>query len=443
MNMKNNQWRTVFCILFAMMIGFSFAGVSVVSAEAVKTEDSELCITCHTQSSPSIVASWEKSSHAEAGIGCYECHQAQTDDADAIEHYGEKLIAVLVTPKDCGRCHAAETEEFLGSHHAKAGEILNSLDNYLGEVVEGFPASVSGCQQCHGGKIEVEEGGELSSKTWPNFGIGRINPDGTSGACSACHNRHKFSVAQARAPENCGKCHLGPDHPQMEVYEESKHNIAYRASEDEMNMDADSWVVGVDYSGGPTCATCHMSATRKQKVTHDIGLRSSWNLRAAVSSKTEDWEKKRAAMQDVCAACHSAKYVTKFYEQLDAGVELYNEKFAKPSKAIMGKLKEAEKIDPTPFNEKIEWAYWYLWHHEGRRARTGLAMMGPDYVQWHGFYDIAERFYFELVPEAEHLLPGVTKEIMDRPEHKWFSGTMTKEERDKFTEYYRKRYGSE
>ena len=70
-------------------------------------------------------------------------------------------------------------------------------------------------------------------------------------------------------------------------------------------------------------------------------------------------------------------------------------------------------------------------------------MMGPDYVQWHGLYDIAERFYFEWVPEAEHLLPGVTKDIMDRPEHTWVSGGMTKEERAEFTEYYRKRYGTE
>jgi len=26
-----------------------------------------------------------------------------------------------------------------------------------------------------------------------------------------------------------------------------------------------------------------------------------------------------------------------------------------------------------------------MWHHEGRRARMGTAMMGPDYAWWHGF----------------------------------------------------------
>jgi hypothetical protein len=29
-------------------------------------------------------------------------------------------------------------------------------------------------------------------------------------------------------------------------------------------------------------------------------------------------------------------------------------------------------------------------HHEGRRARHGAAMMGADYTQWHGFYEVAQ-----------------------------------------------------
>ncbi len=30
-------------------------------------------------------------------------------------------------------------------------------------------------------------------------------------------------------------------------------------------------------------------------------------------------------------------------------------------------------------------------------------MMAPDYTQWHGFYEVAERFYMGLVPQAREL----------------------------------------
>ena len=179
------------------------------------------------------------------------------------------------------------------SHHAKAGQILNTLDNYLGEVVGGPAAVAVGCRQCHGSKIEVLENGKLDPTTWPNTGIGRINPDGVAGTCSACHTRHRFSKRQAREPENCGKCHLGPDHPQFEVYEESKHGILYRAFKDKLNMERKTWVVGVDYVDAPTCSTCHISATPNQGVTHDVGQRISWTLRPAISKKLDNWKKKR------------------------------------------------------------------------------------------------------------------------------------------------------
>lgn len=421
---------------------FSSENASQFTSQAIVTNKTKECLVCHTKKQPSIVTAWQKSRHAESGVGCYECHRADLGDADAFEHYDNNIISILVTPKDCGTCHATEAEQFVHSHHAKAGEILGSLDNYLGEVVEGFGASVSGCQQCHGSKVVLEGKGALRADTWPNFGIGRMNPDGTSGACSACHSRHGFSVAQARTPETCGKCHLGPDHPQMEVYTESKHNINYRSYADEMNLDSRSWVVGVDYTAAPTCATCHVSATPNQSRSHDIGLRLSWNLRTAISDRMENWERKRHAMQDVCYSCHNPNYVRNFYQQFDTGIDLYNDKFARPAKDILDRLTEAQNIDPTPFNEKIEWTYFYLWHHEGRRARNGIAMMGPDYTQWHGFYEIAERFYIELIPEAEHLLPGVTQDILERPEHRWFSGQMTPEERAGMNEYYQDRYGS-
>jgi hypothetical protein len=86
---------------------------------------------------------------------------------------------------------------------------------------------------------------------------------------------------------------------------------------------------------------------------------------------------------------------------------------------MMKALRDAGKLTALEFDEQIEWTYYLMWHHEGRRARHGAAMMGPDYVQWHGFFEVADRFYNGLVPEAEELLPGVTEAFLKADYHQW------------------------
>ena len=474
---------------------------------------SKACVDCHVQANPGIIAQWRGSTHAEKGIACIECHAADKEDADGFEHYGVHM-ATVVTPRDCQRCHRKEAEEFAQSHHAAGGNILASLDNFLAETVEGarmrfdphsptpgravesvngFASAFSGCQQCHGSKVAFQstDGGMITvddlkpdengkptdldavgrivrddkgrplfhAGTWPNTGIGRLNLDGSRGSCSACHSRHDFSPRRARQPENCGKCHLGPDHPQKEIYEESKHGVAYRDLRAEMNLDADSWVLGVDYAAAPTCATCHMSGNMRNGgvVTHDPRERISWNNRPPVSLVMDtdihhnivaekDPEKRRALIHDsaeekrnrmkqVCSHCHTPDYVNSFYTQYDELVILYNEKFAKPGREIMAVLQGQGLITKTQFDDHIEWTWFYLWHHEGRRARHGASMMAPDYTHWHGMFEVAERFYQELIPQARELtahaassgktsqarsVNRVIEKILSRPEHRWF-----------------------
>ena len=144
-------------------------------------------------------------------------------------------------------------------------------------------------------------------------------------------------------------------------------------------------------------------------------------------------------MQDVCSNCHATGWVENFYKQYDNTIDLYNEKFAKPAKSIMDKLYAANKLTKTPFDDKIEWTYYEMWHHQGRRARMGTAMMGPDYTQWHGFYEVAKTFYNEFIPEAEALMPGVTTEVMNSPYHAWTKG-LTKEQIQQQIEFYKQKY---
>ena len=448
------------------------------------SEKSKACVDCHKKEDSGLYQQWGNSKHFGANVGCFECHAAEEGDKDAFLHEGA-LIATIVSPKDCARCHEREAKELAESHHAKAGQIIGSVDNQLAEIVEGnsafvspaFPhgnsaAAVSGCWQCHGSEIKVLEKGKLDPATWPNTGIGRINPDGTEGSCSACHSRHTFSVELARHPDNCGKCHMGPDHPQREVYYESKHGIAFLANKNRLHLDSPKWVVGEDYSAAPTCATCHMSATKNQVVSHDVGLRISWNNRPALSVRPEisdkkmglpgaeiNWETRRNNMKDVCSNCHQKQWVDNFYVQYDSLIELYHDKFAKPGAELYAASKPL--LRPADFSNKIDFTWFEIWHHEGRRARHGASMMGPDYTHWHGTYEVARNFYTEFVPEIEELIDGglesgdATKmqaakdlqkkldTILNTPNHQWFLNKMDPAEtqrRAKAAEEFKKRY---
>lgn len=384
------------------------------------------CITCHKEKTSGLYSQWKNSQHAKHNVTCFDCHKAESSDKDSFTHEGA-VIATMVTPKDCGRCHPGEMKEVDNSYHATAGLILESNDAYMAHVVGGAPAAIAGCESCHGSKVKIDpkSPNKLSRESWPNSGVGRLNLDGSKGSCSACHTRHSFSKAQARQPETCGKCHLGPDHPQKEIYEESKHGIAYYTHIDEMNLKADRWVVGLDYYEAPTCATCHMSATKLQKVTHDVGARISWTLRPEISKMKENWPQKRENMKGVCTSCHSRTFVDGHYFQFDGVVTLYNEKFAKPAMAIMDILKKSGSLkNKASFSNDVEWIYWELWHHEGRRARHGASMMGPDYTWWHGIYDVAQHFYFKFIPAVKEYNNAEANKYIDNlikndPMHKW------------------------
>ncbi len=468
MNKRLLMWSATLTFLL-LIISIGAYGATTSSLPKELSAESKKCVECHSSTTASIYQQWGNSKHYRANVGCYECHEAKEGAKGAFLHNG-LFISVIVSPLDCARCHGKEAEEFMNSHHAKADRITGSLDNILADVAEGnngmkttaFPkgvsaAAVNGCWQCHGTEVKVDANGKLDPATWPNTGIGRLNPDGSEGSCSACHQRHEFSVAQARQPENCGKCHLGPDHPQTEIYNESKHGINYRANREKMNLESSKWIVGEDYSAAPTCATCHMSATKDMPVTHNVGLRIKWNNRPAqlkLANETDkQWNLPSAAitgdmrednMKKVCAACHNINFINSFYVQYNAELQLYSEKFAQPGEKLFNKatavLKAIEGQEYAGFAHKIDYTWFELWHHEGRRARHGASMMAPDYTQWHGNYELAKNFYGEYVPEIKEVIemgkknskPEAQKlageldellaEVLNSPNHQWSIG---------------------
>jgi len=522
---KSRVSVTCFVLSFlALLISYTFFITKSAAANELSAAGNKgsTCVECHRQNSPALVMEWEHSKHADAGIGCIDCHAADENDIDGWKHEGE-YVSALVTPKDCAQCHETEYDEFSKSHHAKAGEILASLDNVLAEKAAGMPDNkadaVSGCWQCHGSIIKFERDSEgnvlrtgpehkpvIDANSWPNSGMGRLNPDGSKGSCHACHSRHAFQAKLSRSPENCGKCHMGPDHPQIEIYNESKHGIAFYANRGRMALDADEWVLGKNYSAAPTCATCHTSSymTPDGEVkanSHDVGNRISWTLRPIVSSKLnsvvyedgfkEDyphtrelpeigatvqtaekvveneklvtktvprkvaqivtWEQRRDAMKGACLNCHSNTFVDNFYKQFDDLVNLYNDKFGKPAKQFMDELiADGVLKKEAPFEKEVQWVFWELWHHEGRRARHGASMMGPDYTHWHGMYEVSKHFYTDFLPAvvkaAEETSPELGEKyqakvaaLLSQDEHVWLKG-LSPEEAKAMEEMYKDRY---
>ena len=400
--------------------------------ERSMSPQAKACIECHKKLHPGLFSDWAASRHASANITCLDCHAAEAFDPDVSQshyeeydgidsEYGKKEnmvpVSGVVTPKDCSRCHPDEAMQFSKSKHANTLEIIWKIDPWLNDGMNSDFERINGCYHCHG-TILATDGKDLNSDTWPNVGIGRLNLDGSKGSCSACHTRHRFSVMEARKPEACGQCHLGPDHPQIEIYMESKHGDIYTAFGDQYNWTAapGTWTPGVDFRG-PTCASCHMSgAGEKVFTSHDVTERLAWEIQAPLTVRPSEfaafpaktnWQAERKKMETVCMQCHGKRWTQAHFTQLDKAVEEYNTVYFKPAKAKLDELYTKGLLDKTRFfDERLEVEYYELWHHEGRRARMGAAMMAPDYSWWHGFYECKKRFNTFMEEANHHIQTG-------------------------------------
>lgn len=423
-------------IALAMLIA---AGQAVIAAEQAAqyphlpkemvikrgfTPDALRCIECHAKKMPGIVEGWKASRMSHAGVSCYDCHAVKKSSPMASQCEGIKgsqiFISPMVSSKTCSRCHPQEVEQFLKSGHGmlaskavmdpskKGGGLIKLQFWYEGAAFMdglklkwnlGTPAGTkpyhraaraSGCQMCHGTTVELGPDNKPINQTWPG-GVGTRYPDGSIGTCTVCHTRHKFSISDARKPEACGACHLGPDHPNIEIYLESKHGQNYLVHGEEYKWDSppEAWEPG-DYTA-PTCATCHMSGIGDLATTHNVQERLKWDLmhgKSVVrSGERGDGVKGEKLMRRVCANCHGPTHISSQRATLDYSVELYN-KYWDGAVKMKEELKAKGLLGPDPWQDGFQELFYYLWHHTGRRARQGAAMNAPDYAHWHGFFQV-------------------------------------------------------
>ena len=449
------------------------------------------CLSCHVKYTPGIVADWLQSKHAHwtpaeawklpplereiSGlppkplqnyvVGCYECHGLNPDaHKDTFNHFGFR-IHVIVTPKDCAVCHPVEVKQYERS--VKAWAYYNLVNNPVYMMLvnastqidmfgikAGFQRAVeSACFSCHGTKVKVVgmqtityEGITLQVpkfEGWPNHGVGRVNPDGSRGTCSACHPRHSFSIAIARSPYTCAQCHLDPDVPAWNVWKESKHGNIFLAEWHSYNMTAVPWVPGRDFRA-PSCAVCHFSLLVSPdgkiivnrthdpgdriwirifgvyahphpkpeyeatfKIRNDEGLPLPYDLLTGRPAykyliSKEEMKRREEQMARICAACHAYPYAINRLHWFDEVVNETNKAIlvatrllakawqiglAKGLKVENGKI----VVEGNPFDEYIERLWVEAWLFYANSIRYGAAMNGQDWTTFkRGWYQLTK-----------------------------------------------------
>ena len=363
-----------------------------VSAEEVNVlanSDNE-CVDCHSKTTPGIVDQYGHSTMAAADVTCQDCHEVEEGYPGSVAHQGTHVLNQPTTAM-CQTCHQAEVAQFNNSRHALPAYVAyagtDGLTPEQREIYDGISEAQFQPDRMRNALFALEGEAVTQFACQGCHNIGKPALDGSVGECSDCHMRHEFSIEQVRKPETCNHCHIGPDHPQWEIYQESPHGIAYATSGDDWHWTAEAGTLTVEDFPAPTCQTCHMSGFGATGTTHDVGDRLTWFLFAPISERRPVWQENRTRMQAVCAECHNANFISEFYEDGDEIVEAVNE-WVRESNEIIAPLQENNLMTAAPFDEPIDFTHFDLWHHWGRTAKFGAWMQGPDYVQWHGAYEI-------------------------------------------------------
>ncbi len=274
--------RLIVAALALLFVG-ALVAVSIVDAKRKGGEEghkppvipiaSRTCVECHTKVTPLAVAQWSESKHGAQGISCMACHAAKGEEGFA---HHEARITSIVTPKTCATCHKEEAEQFARSPH-------------------GAPHP--------GMEIKLKDG-KPDPKTWPAPLVGRINPDGSAGSCTACHGRHRFELADARSTDTCASCHLSDG--SADAWRRSPHAGTFLAA------------LPGQTPKGPSCVTCHMQGKPGEKALHDVSARVSWTMKDGKPVQRAGADGRRDAMFDTCLQCHANGFVEASFQRIDA-----------------------------------------------------------------------------------------------------------------------------
>ncbi len=375
--------------LIIMAVGRAGSPAADDEVNALANSDDE-CVVCHERTTPGIIQQYGHSTMAAANVACQNCHEVNQGYPGSIEHENTYVLRSPTTAM-CAKCHQAEVAQYNQSRHALPAYVAYAGTEDLSPehlaMYEAVPEGGYAPDKSRNAIAELE-GPELRKFTCEGcHNIGLPAADESIGQCQKCHLRHAFSLEQVRKPETCNACHIGPDHPQWEIYQESPHGISYLTMGHEWHWEAEPGTLTVEDFPAPTCSICHMSGFGTVGTTHDVGDRLTWFLFSPISTRRPAWQDNKVHMQGVCLECHNQNFLDEFYDSADLATERVNE-WVVESDELMAPLKEQGLLTADPFDEPIDFTYFNLWHHWGRTAKFGVWMQGPDYSQWHGAYEV-------------------------------------------------------
>lgn len=390
-----------------LLLPLAAAGAAPARADA----KAELCVGCHAENSPGIVADWKSSRHSGEGVSCADCHGA----AHTVATDADK--ALIPTPESCAECHPERVDQFKAGKHAAAWAAMKAMPTAHWQPMAMMEGQ-KGCGGCH--KLGLKSSAEIAELSMSSGGFG-------TASCDACHTRHSFSVAEARQPEACQTCHMGFDHPQWEMYSSSKHGVRHALKR--------AGVLPAD-AAAPTCQTCHMPrgdhevrtawgflavrlplpedaqwAADRATILQGLGVldpagqptaRLDVVKAADVARLTQEaWQAERDEMRGICAGCHAPKFADQQLAQGDEMIRQADHLMAAAIRVVAGLYQDGILAKPAGYayafpdlltfhdvSTAIEQKLWVMFLEHRMRAFQGTFHASPDYALWYGWSEM-------------------------------------------------------
>ncbi|MCM0081878.1 hypothetical protein L4X63_09775 [Geomonas sp. Red32] len=334
----------------------------------------ESCVGCHAEKTPAAVAQWRQSAHGKAGIGCESCHGS---DHDRILK-GEAKVDLT----RCAPCHPKATKEHQASRHGLGlhtgwGCTRNLPDRKKDE-----------CRFCHRQGDEAPstlvQCARFLKQSSEMAHVGCNSCHMVEGSCDSCHSKHSTDLAIARDPASCAKCHMGPDHPQWEMWQTSEHGILNKSAGRKL---------------GPDCQSCHMPAG-----THNVSSGITMNS-GGVPYPAGQRAKARDEMVKICSGCHAPSFARRELEQGDA-VRSQSLAILKEAEETILDLNTLGLLDPMPDHRPphplsgfqlvtdaqmlyedtshIERLFFKMKKYDYAKTVKGAYHQNPAYAHWYG-----------------------------------------------------------